>query len=189
VDQVLQFAATTRGKPWQPLLELQVSQIVEHALRSTNDLLQEAGFVIDRQIDTGLPPVMGDLSVLSQCLQNLVTNAIKYSAGHRWVGVTAKMNEVAEEVQISVQDRGVGIHGADLAKVFNPFYRSPQAVAARVHGAGLGLSIAKRGVEIFGGRLTVLTEVGVGSTFTMHLPVSNKGRKVPNQSTELGAIA
>jgi len=189
VDQVLQFAATTRGKPWQPLLELQVSQIVEHALRSTNDLLQEAGFVIERQIDPGLPPVMGDLCVLSQCLQNLVTNAIKYSNGHRWVGVTAKMNEVAEEVQISVQDRGVGIHGADLAKVFNPFYRSPQAVAARVHGAGLGLSIAKRGVEIFGGRLTVLTEVGVGSTFTMHLPVSNKGRKVSNQSTELGAIA
>ena len=188
VDQVLLFAATTKGRPWQPVPELQVPQIVERALRNTDDLLQKAGFVIERQIDPALPPVMGDLSVLSQCLQNLVSNAIKYSNGYRWVAVSAKMNEVSGEVQISVQDRGVGINGADLAHVFEPFYRSPQAVAARIQGVGLGLSIAKRSVEIFGGRLTVLTEVGAGSTFTMHLPISGRRSKVSRQSTKVGAL-
>ena len=75
-------------------------------------------------------------------------------------------------MRISVRDHGVGISDADLKHLFKPFYRSPRAVAAQIHGAGLGLSIAKRSAEAFGGRLSVTSEEGVGSVFTLHLPAS-----------------
>jgi signal transduction histidine kinase len=169
VDQVLLFAAAAEGKLAYPARELPVSEILEHALRDTRNLLQESGFVLEEQVDPGLPLVVGDAVVLSQCLQNLIVNAVKYSNEDRWIGLSAKPDDLAGEVRISVADHGIGINKEDLGHVFEPFYRSPQVVAARTRGTGLGLSIAKRSVEAFGGRLTVVTEVGVGSIFTMHL--------------------
>src|SRR5215469_15221101 len=62
---------------------------------------------------------------------------------------------------------------ADLPRIFEPFYRSPHVIAAQIHGAGLGLSIAKSMIEAVGGRLSVVSEVGAGSTFTLHLPVAD----------------
>jgi len=75
-----------------------------------------------------------------------------------------------EEVAISVQDRGIGIDKSDLFHIFEPFYRSPVVRAAQIHGTGLGLPLAKSIAEAMGGKLTVESNPGVGSTFTLHLP-------------------
>jgi len=75
------------------------------------------------------------------------------------------------EIRISVQDRGMGISRADLPHIFEPFYRCPAAVEGQIHGTGLGLPIAKSLAEAMGGRLSVDTETGSGSVFTLHLPV------------------
>jgi signal transduction histidine kinase len=82
------------------------------------------------------------------------------------------------ELTISVQDRGVGIDESDLPYIFDPFYRSSHVVAAQIHGTGLGLSIAKRSAEACGGRLTVVSQLGGGSTFTLHLPIPETGDEV-----------
>ena len=63
-----------------------------------------------------------------------------------------------------------------MPRIFEPFYRSPRVVAAQIHGTGLGLSIAKSIIEAVGGRLSVVSEAGVGSTFTVHLPVAEEDR-------------
>jgi len=174
VDQVLLFAATAKGVGYHNPRPLQVAEIIESALRNTTELLQEAGFTVERQIQSGLPCIVGDLSALSQCLQNLIVNAVKYSNRDRWIGLSARVDEGTSDrkgVRISVEDHGVGIVSSDLPQIFEPFYRSPQAIAAQIHGTGLGLSIAKRNAEAFGGMLSVVSEVGVGSVFTLHLPV------------------
>jgi signal transduction histidine kinase len=173
VDQVLLFAATSRGIEYHNLRPLQVSEIIESAIRNTGGLLRDAGFTVEQQIQPGLPCVMADLSSLSQCLQNLIANAVKYSRGERWIGLSAKIDESTgnrQRVQIDVADRGIGIDRSELPQIFEPFYRSSQAVAAQIHGTGLGLSIAKRNAEAFGGKLSVVSEVGLGSVFTLHLP-------------------
>jgi signal transduction histidine kinase len=72
-------------------------------------------------------------------------------------------------VRISVADRGIGIDASELTHIFDPFYRSPRVHAAQIHGFGLGLSLAKRIAESMGGRLSVISELSVGSTFTLHL--------------------
>jgi signal transduction histidine kinase len=75
-----------------------------------------------------------------------------------------------------------------LPHIFEPFYRSPQAVAAQIHGTGLGLSIAKRNAESYGGRLSVVSQIGTGSVFTLHIPVAENstGLPVAKSKTALG---
>ena len=172
VDQVLLFAATAKGEVWHNLRTLQVSDIIDHALASTAGLLQQSAFTIEKCLEPGLPAVIGDLSVLSQCLQNLIVNAVKYSDKDRWIGLHARIDAAVGEVEINVQDRGPGIEYAEMAHIFDPFYRSPRVVTAQIHGTGLGLSIAKRGADACGGRLTVVSNIGAGCVFTLHLLVA-----------------
>jgi signal transduction histidine kinase len=73
---------------------------------------------------------------------------------------------------MSVADRGIGIDRSDLAHIFDPFYRSPRVNAAQIHGTGLGLSLAKKIAEAMGGKLSVISDLGVGSTFTLHLQIA-----------------
>jgi signal transduction histidine kinase len=178
VDQVLQFAATTKGKPWHAEKTIDVHELIEHTLRNNAAVLREDGFTVEQIMDPRLPAIVGDPSVLSQCLQNLIGNAVKYSGSSRWIGITAHVEckgDTDYELQISVRDRGVGIGEGDIPHIFDPFYRSPQVVEAQIRGTGLGLSIAKRSAEACGGRLTVTSELGQGSTFTLHLPIPEPG--------------
>ena len=109
---------------------------------------------------------------MSQCIENLITNALKYSGDERWVGIRARAVEGGKDgaaVHISVSDRGIGIAPEDLPHIFEPFFRSPTVRRSQVHGTGLGLALAKQVAESMGGALTVETTPGSGSTFTLTL--------------------
>jgi signal transduction histidine kinase len=188
VDQVLLFAATT-AKPEYILRPLQVSEIIASALRNTAAVLEKSEFTVEQRIDAGLPEVIGDLAAISQCLQNLILNAIKYGNVERRITLRAKTDDsTAEErdVQISVRDYGPGISKSDLPRIFEPFYRSPR-VAASHAGTGLGLSIAKSMMEAMGGRLSVISEAGAGSTFTLHLAAARKHSRTDSVGTAPGS--
>jgi signal transduction histidine kinase len=173
VEQILLFARHNRTPQRFTLQPLAASEIIDATLASTEGLIRAAHFTIERDVEPGLPPVMGDKVALAQCLQNLVTNALKYGRDRRWLGIRAQLVEHGpgeREIQIAVSDRGIGIAKADLPHIFEPFYRSPAVAAAQIHGTGLGLSLAKDTAEAMGGRLTVVSEPGRGTTFTVHLP-------------------
>lgn len=182
VKQSLLFAATESGTNAYRLQPLQVAEIVQYVRRNVEMLIQEKGINIHEDISPGLPNVMGDLPALSHCLQNLIVNAIKYSPKNSRIGISASLHEIksdGREIQISVKDQGRGISSSDLRRIFEPFYRSPEVVEAQIHGTGLGLTVAKRIVKAMGGRLTVESEVGVGSNFCLHLPVRENRFEVP----------
>jgi len=177
VKQILLFASTENGTNRYTLRPLQVLGILQCVRKDVTALVEGAGFNVEQQVQAGLPYVMGDLSALSHCLQNLIVNAVKYSGRNRWIGISALVHEAEnhqKEVRISVQDHGSGISSSELPHIFEPFYRSPKVMDAQIHGTGLGLAVAKRIAEAMGGRLSVTSEVGVGSTFTLHLPVPRK---------------
>jgi len=187
VDQVLQFSAASERKSPHPLRELRVDEVVDDALRSTQRLLNETGVLVETKVEPDLPRIIADLAVLSLCVQNLIANAVKYGGAKRWIGISASMNGERNEILISVRDHGIGIHDSDLKRIFEPFYRSPDVIGAKIQGTGLGLSIAKRSAEVFGGDLTVSTKVGTGSVFTLHLPVAQPARqKAPNAENAMG---
>lgn len=132
----------------------------------------EEAYIVEEQVEHDLPCVLGDLSAVCGCLENLITNAVKYSRRDRRIRISATLHEVnnpGKEVWISVEDRGIGISSSELKHIFEPFYRSPEVTAAQIHGTGLGLPLAKHLAEAMGGRLSVASEVGVGSVFTLHL--------------------
>jgi signal transduction histidine kinase len=176
VDQILLFAGTRQGPPRHTLHLLQISPVVDAALASVAELIQTAHFSVERDIEPNLPLVMGEPVALSQCLQNLITNALKYGREQRWIGIRAGVNSpgtATAEIFVTISDRGSGIDSADLPHIFEPFYRSPSAMASQIHGTGLGLSVAKSIVEAMNGTLTVTSVPGSGSAFTLRIPCAD----------------
>jgi signal transduction histidine kinase len=175
LEQILLFAATKEPPGQHQVQRLDVADVVDAALASTAGLVEASGFTVEREIEPGLPAVNGDFLALVQCLQNLITNALKYGGDRKWVGIRASRTDAGgardAEIHISVSDRGLGISAADLPHIFEPFYRSPSVAAARIRGTGLGLSLAARVAEAMGGGLTVVSMPHQGSTFTLRLPV------------------
>jgi|SRR5450631_707816 signal transduction histidine kinase len=192
VNQILLFVSTRERKSHYIFQPLQVSEIVNSAVENTAELAREAGFVVEQHVEPDLPHVMGDRSALSRCVQNLVGNAIKYSAQARWVCIRAFREKAGHhshgEIVISVQDRGIGIDKSDLLHIFEPFYRSPAVRDAQIHGTGLGLPLARSIAEAMGGKLTVESRLGAGSVFALHLP-SAKEKDRPVAASSLGRDA
>jgi len=120
-----------------------------------------------------VPAVYTDPGALSQALQNLIINAVKYGGDAKWMSIRAAIDGSSgvPEVIITVADRGIGIAPESLKHIFDPFYRSPQVAESEIHGTGLGLALAKSFVGALGGSITVRSELGKGSAFTIHLPL------------------
>ena len=174
VEQVMTFASTYNKRYPYNMAPLTAEEIVDTAYSNIAELAQAAGVTVERHIDSGLPIVIADRAAVAHCVQNLITNAIKYGGEQHWVGISARLGERGgtKEIQISVEDKGMGIAPADLRHIFEPFYRSPAVVAAQIRGTGLGLSLASSIAQAMGGKLTVTSEQGKGSCFVLHLPVS-----------------
>jgi signal transduction histidine kinase len=114
----------------------------------------------------------GDHHQFRQILLNLVSNALKFTADRGEVTVTAHLRDPGT-LAVSVRDSGIGIRPEDRQRIFDPFGRGQNAVASRIPGVGLGLTLAKRLVELQGGEISVESEgENRGSTFTFTLPVT-----------------
>ncbi|HLW53171.1 MAG TPA: HAMP domain-containing sensor histidine kinase [Candidatus Angelobacter sp.] len=178
VEQVLVFAATQQKHGNYQLSAVNVANVIETALENTSALAGTASITIERKVEPGLPPAAADFGALAQCLQNLITNAIKYGDG-QWIGIHAAAHKVdgkVREIELSVEDRGIGISPQEIKHIFEPFYRSPSVAGSSVHGTGLGLPLARTVIEAMRGRLTVKSEPGKGSSFTIHLAVMSGAR-------------
>ena len=113
-------------------------------------------------------------TALRQSLENLVNNAVKYGAGGRWLKIeTAGVRVIgSREVQSRVHDHGRGIAPNETKSIFEAFYRGAAATEAQIQGSGLGLKLARDMALGMGGDLTVESEPGQGSIFTIHLPLA-----------------
>ena len=187
VKQNLLFAATKSGTQQFALSPLRISDLMESVEKNVAGLAEESKCRLRYEIPANLPEVVGDRSALTQCLQNLISNAIKYNDkdGEIIVSATFNPNQPREQaIRISVTDHGRGIAPEDLQHIFEPFYRSRKVIDAQIRGTGLGLTVAMRIAEAMGGKLTVASQLGVGSTFTLHLLAAPSSREIQEDSTK-----
>jgi signal transduction histidine kinase len=191
VEQVLRFAAVHRRTTSYTIRRLEIADVVDEVVENMSTFIAASGFTVERKLDPGIPPVDADFGVLSQCLQNLISNSIKYGGDSKWIGIRATANNrgTTQEISVTVEDRGIGIDPGELKHIFEPFYRSPKVMESPVPGTGLGLSLARSFAEAMGGWLTVTSEPGKGSAFTIHLPAAS-GLSAPEtkQITETDAV-
>lgn len=167
VEQILEFAGIQSGQRGFALRPVAVLPMIEDVVEASRALIDAARLDVEIDVPPTVPPVLGDEPALRRMLQNLVGNAIKYGEGGGWIGVKAR--SAGRDVQITVSDKGIGIASAEQDRIFEPFYRTPDVVAAQIQGAGLGLSLVKRIVEAHGGRITVKSVPGQGSEFIVQL--------------------
>jgi|GEM_PF-1071950 len=118
--------------------------------------------------DERLQAVTLDKKLMRQIINNLVSNAVKYSSGDKTITISLKYQ--SERLIFQVQDEGIGIPDADLKHLFEPFHRA--ANVETISGTGLGMVITKESVELHGGTISVESQVGIGTTFTVSIPLN-----------------
>src|SRR4029077_2004993 len=173
VDEVLLFAAGRFERLGYDLRPTEVVPILEQSLAASEAMMRDAGFTFQKEIGPRLPLVIADPEALCKCVENLISNAMKYSGQDRSIALRALCvpDQGVPEVRISVEDKGIGISAADLPHVFEPFYRAQRVRDGQVRGVGLGLYLVKRMMESMGGGVSVSSKLPPGSFFTLHFPV------------------
>ena len=168
INDVLDLSKIEAGRMELSLAEYSVQQILETVRLSLRSLAAEKGieFVVESQGE--IPTAVGDGKRITQCLTNLVGNALKFT---KQGSVTVRAELQGDEVRYSVADTGIGIPKDQLAHVFGEFRQVDASISREFGGTGLGLSITKTFVEMHGGRIWAESELGKGSTFYFTIPL------------------
>jgi signal transduction histidine kinase len=168
VERVLQLAGIAAGRAAAAQTPVRPDDLIHESLAGCRADIERAGITVETAIADNLPRVIGDVSALTSALQNLISNAVKYGGTDRWMRVTA--HAIPDRVVFTVEDHGLGIDAEDRKHIFEPFYRGREAVSQQIQGSGLGLNLVHRIAEAHGGKVSVTSEPGKGSTFTLTLP-------------------
>ena len=187
VEQVLEFAGAQSERRKYELQPVNTADLIAQAITAVQPQMLEGSFEIEQRLPPDLPDVLAEAPALARAIQNLLSNAMKYSGHSRWIGLRAQAVNQGhdEQVQITVEDRGLGIASAELSHIFEPFYRGSEVIAAQIHGNGLGLSLVKNIVEAHGGHITVKSNPGRGSVFTITLPATPPAREFTGEAASV----
>lgn len=168
IEGVLDWARIESGKQAYHREPRLVQELLDASLAAFRAQRASAPLEPLVELEANLPPVQIDLAAVAGALLNLLQNAYKYTGEDKRILVRARKER--RGVAIEVQDNGIGIAPKEQKRIFERFYRVDDLLARRTEGSGLGLSIAQRIVQANGGRITVRSRLGEGSTFTIHLP-------------------
>jgi signal transduction histidine kinase len=171
VERVLEFAEIQSGRKAYTMAPQVVGDLVEQAVAACRLQIEASAAHVELHLDPELPLVRGDARALCNAVQNLLSNALKYGGERPWVRIEVRQAPGGELV-IRVTDRGIGIPAEDLGQIFEPFYRGRDAIAAQIHGSGLGLQLVRSIAAAHGGRVSVASTPGRGSTFSLYLPAA-----------------
>jgi PAS domain S-box-containing protein len=168
VDQLLVSAQLDRGTLRLDEAECDVPAICTAVVQAANVRAAPLKVSVVLQLPPATKPLRSDASLIRQLLVNLVENAVKYSPEGGVVIV--RVTDGDEQLRIDVVDRGLGIPSSEQERIFDKFFRLDAEMTRGVGGSGLGLYISREIVEQLGGTLTVQSQVGRGSTFTVTFP-------------------
>ena len=170
VGDLRDLARAESGRLELELSPLEPSALLARAERQFRGEAEAAGVALRVSAPDGLPRIQGDAQRLGQVLTNLVANALRYTPRGGQVTLSARLE--GSWLALDVADSGTGIAPEDLPLVFERFYRADRSRRRDAGHSGLGLAIARQLVEAHGGTLTVTSQVGVGSVFTVRLPLA-----------------
>jgi len=177
IQQILDVAKLSSGKIKLDLQKVNFRELGQNpSIKSLSEMIEKKGLAFEWVVDYNVPEIIADPNRVIQVLVNLIGNAIKFTEhGSIRVHVFKK----GKNVRVEVADTGIGISKEDKAKLFRKFYQLPRKGLTKQEGSGtgLGLVISKEIVNLHGGKIGVISELGKGSTFWFTLPIYGKKQK------------
>ena len=179
INDILDLSKIEAGKMDIYLETFDISGLLEGVVSTITPLIQKNGnqLVVDCPADIG--SMHADLTKIRQAVLNLLSNASKFtSAGKIWLTVLRERIGGTDFLALAVRDSGIGMTTDQIAKLFQPFTQADSSTTRKYGGTGLGLMITRRFCQMMGGDVTVKSDPGLGSTFTIRLPVE-VGEQIP----------
>lgn len=171
LNDVLDLARIEVAQLGLALQETDPGHLVQELAEMVRSLVESRGLTLNLDIAPGLPRLTIDPTRIRQVLLNLIKNAMQFTP-HGQIGVSVQCE--GEQVIFNVTDTGVGIPPEEIPHIFEAFYQVDATLQRRHGGAGLGLAISQRFVELHGGKIWARSQVGKGSTFSFSLPISRR---------------
>jgi ammonium transporter len=172
IDEILDLSRIDAGAIEIEIGPVEVVDVLHEVADSFEPLLDQTRVQIYVGVEPPIPTVVTDREKLKQILLNLFSNAVKYTDEGT---VAMRARTVDGRLLIEVADTGLGMSEDEVGRVFDEFHRSDSSVARARRGTGLGLTISRRLARALGGEITVKSRFGVGSQFTLELPLSAEG--------------
>jgi GAF domain-containing protein len=179
INDILDLSKVEAGRLELELERFHLPTALDNALTLVRERATRHGITLTQTVDEGVGDVVADERKVKQILLNLLSNAVKFTSEGGRVDLTVAVADGA--VTIAVSDTGVGIALEDQAVIFEEFRQVGRDDTRRQEGTGLGLTLAKKFVELHGGWIGVQSQVGQGSTFSFTLPVRPDGRSASDQ--------
>ncbi|MFC2156615.1 ATP-binding protein [Acidobacteriota bacterium] len=167
VESLLDFGRMEAGARPYSLEPMDAGELVKDIVEEFKQETGSEDIIIECVVPDVDFPVNGDREALAQALWNLLDNAVKYSGENKRIHVEV---EEGDPVAIRVQDQGLGIPLSERSRIFRKFVRGTNTDIQGIKGTGIGLAVVKHIVDAHGGDISVISESGQGSTFTIHLP-------------------
>ncbi|MFH1355005.1 MAG: ATP-binding protein [Candidatus Omnitrophota bacterium] len=168
VNDLLDIARIESGKAEMKMTLQNLNSILATAIDLVALQCKNKNITLSLDLQKDIPLITADRSQIERVFINLLGNAVKFTPEGGKIIVAAKLQD--EEVQIKIQDTGIGMPPDALKKIFDEFYRVDNAVNQEVRGTGLGLSLVKHIIEAHQGKISVASNVGTGTTFSFTLP-------------------
>ncbi|HWP35445.1 MAG TPA: ATP-binding protein, partial [Thermodesulfobacteriota bacterium] len=169
INDLLDIARIESGKMPVVAEETSIPALLDEVMAEMEPLIARSRLDVGLDVAPGLPPVRTDRKKVKQIVINFLSNALKFTPAGS-VRVTAAYDPARDEVAIAVADTGIGIAERDFEKIFEEFRQADEPAARRYTGTGLGLAICRRLAAMLEGRITLTSQLGKGSVFTLHLP-------------------
>ncbi|HET7292388.1 MAG TPA: response regulator [Vicinamibacteria bacterium] len=186
INALLDFSRMDAGRIALSIQPFSLLQLVEQIHGTLRSELEKKRVSFQLDVPAELPPVIGDRDKLSQVIENLVINAIKFTpeGGRIGVGAVRTEGKGRAAAEVSVTDTGIGIPEAQLGKIFSRFHQVDGTTTRRFGGVGLGLAIVKSILDAHGAAIRVESEVGRGTSFRFVLPVLERGAEAAEARPE-----
>nr|WP_242594140.1 ATP-binding protein [Corallococcus exiguus] len=169
INEILDITRIEAGRMPLHLSDFGISELLQEVMAEMDPIIARSKLTVDTRLDEGLPGVWSDRQKVKQIVLNLLSNALKFTH-EGGVHVAAEYQNATGTVAISVKDTGIGIDVSNQEKIFEDFQQVDSSPTRAYGGTGLGLSICRRLAAMLGGRVSLQSAPGQGSTFTLHFP-------------------
>ncbi|MCX9085090.1 MAG: HAMP domain-containing sensor histidine kinase [Candidatus Methanoperedens sp.] len=171
INDILDLSKVEADKIDLYIEKMSLSEIIDISISLIKDIAKQKNIQTIKELDPGSDILEADKDRIRQILFNILNNAVKFSKPEGKVTITSRKE--GDYIQISVIDNGIGIKEEDIGKLFKEFEQLDKGISRNYGGAGLGLIISKKLIELHGGRIWLQSKYGEGTTFTFTLPLKS----------------